>query len=299
MKRFYESVELAQNYLKFRPDYSDSKIAEKVVEYYRQYNDHKEKINLMIDVGCGNGQSSNIFQGFCKKIIGCDVSLEQLHQAKSQNEYKHIQYKEGTAEKLEMENNSVDLVTAGMAAHWFDLQKFFSEVERILKPSGCLSIFGYFMPEISLLQNSTKSLTQHGTYLLHSLLASAASENPAFLSAHFSLQNHYEEIFESLPFKNKKRIDDIHVITTASINDICGFIRSTHIWESYLNQRIAELKSADILITKELIDLFDIATHFKFLIRKLWNLDDVSDDETILKVDFPFFILLANPQKVN
>ena len=295
MKRFYENPKLAQDYLKYRPDYTNCKIAEHVIEHYRKHNPHQEKLDLILDIGCGNGQSTNIFQPYSNKIIGYDVSPEQLKLAKLQNRYDNIEYRLGQAENIEQENETVDLVVAGVSIYWFNKPKFFQEVKRVLKPSGCISIFGYNMPEIGLLGNNDISVTRHGTYLLHTLLASAAIECPASLPAQVSIQNQNDDIFEALPFAEKRRIDDVYVVTTASINDICGYIRSIHLCDGFSNRRIDELKPFNITITKEVTDLFDISIKFKTLIRKLWRLTDVSDDAPILKVKTPFFALIAKP----
>lgn len=34
------------------------------------------------------------------------------------------------------------------AIHWFDIPKFYSEADRILKSKGVLAIFGYCLPVI-------------------------------------------------------------------------------------------------------------------------------------------------------
>lgn len=46
------------------------------------------------------------------------------------------------AEQLPFESSQVDLVTAMTAAHWFDGPRFLKEVERVLKPNGCLALLG-------------------------------------------------------------------------------------------------------------------------------------------------------------
>ena len=292
MNRFYETSELAENNVKYRPIYT-SEIAECVVKFYRQYNPRSKRIELMYEAGCGTGQSANVFQPFCDKIIACDISQEQLKQARLQNKFKNVYYQMGGAEKIKMGNKSVDLVVSGMSAHWFDFPKFFDESKRILKPSGCLSIFGYDIPEISLLGTDGNKTCKLGTNLLRSLLVHAASECPVSLSALISIQSHYDDMFEALPFSNKMRIDDIHVVTKASINDICGYIRSIHLRQNLLNRRIEEMEFCNIPITQKIVDFFDISIQFKSLIRKLWNLNDVNDDAKIFKLDFPFFVLLA------
>ena len=92
MNRTYESAQLAENYAKYRPIYT-RRIADRVVEYYRQHNTNQGKIDVMLDVGCGSGQSANIFQSLCNKIVACDVSPEQLKQAELQNIYDHVHLK--------------------------------------------------------------------------------------------------------------------------------------------------------------------------------------------------------------
>jgi len=49
----------------------------------------------------------------------------------------------GTAEDLPFPDGSVDLLTAASAAHWFDVEGFIKEAVRVLKPHGCLALFGY------------------------------------------------------------------------------------------------------------------------------------------------------------
>ncbi len=49
-------------------------------------------------------------------------------------------------DNLPAENGSVDLVTVSEAIHWFiplGIEKFYHEVDRVLKPGGCLAIYEY------------------------------------------------------------------------------------------------------------------------------------------------------------
>lgn len=57
-----------------------------------------------------------------------------------------FRYRQGTAEGIGCLDNSVQLVTASQCAHWFNLKKFYSEVERVLLPGGVLAIYGYSLP---------------------------------------------------------------------------------------------------------------------------------------------------------
>ena len=101
MNRFYQSSEIAEYYIKYRPSYT-KEVAQRVISFY--YNDQPilsdQKLNLMVDVGCGSGQSTNIFQPYFDKILGIDTSLEQLKQAKLQNKFNNIEYVQGSAENI-------------------------------------------------------------------------------------------------------------------------------------------------------------------------------------------------------
>jgi ubiquinone/menaquinone biosynthesis C-methylase UbiE len=48
----------------------------------------------------------------------------------------NVEYRVGLAEALEgIEDESVDLLTTAQAAHWFQLEPFYRELNRVLQPS--------------------------------------------------------------------------------------------------------------------------------------------------------------------
>ena len=82
------------------------------------------------------------------KVIGTDPSekmLSAVHVPEAKDGKPPIEYKVASAEDLSfIESNTVDLVTAGQAAHWFNHEKSFPELVRILKPGGTLAFFCIF-----------------------------------------------------------------------------------------------------------------------------------------------------------
>ncbi len=51
-------------------------------------------------------------------------------------------------DNLPAADNSVDLVTVSQAVHWFlPIENFYEEVNRVLKPGGCLAVFEYGIRE--------------------------------------------------------------------------------------------------------------------------------------------------------
>ncbi len=60
------------------------------------------------------------------------------------NEFPKVEYKEATAEDSPfLEDGSVDMVVAGQAAHWFDYDRLFPEMKRIVRKKGTLAFWGY------------------------------------------------------------------------------------------------------------------------------------------------------------
>ena len=82
-----------------------------------------------------------MWQNDFEKINGIDVSAEQIRHAPTGND--RVRFSVGSADNLEFEDASMDLVTIAMALHWVDRDRFYSEVKRVLKPGGVLAAFGY------------------------------------------------------------------------------------------------------------------------------------------------------------
>lgn len=68
-----------------------------------------------------------------------------IKQARESSKNTSIEFREGSAEtgSKELEDGSVDMVVAGQAAHWFDYEKLWPEMARIVRPGGTLAFWGY------------------------------------------------------------------------------------------------------------------------------------------------------------
>lgn len=70
--------------------------------------------------------------------------VETARKALEQSPHKDsIRYEVSNAETLPsfIKDSSVDLVTSGQAAHWFDMKAFWKEAARITKPGGTFAIW--------------------------------------------------------------------------------------------------------------------------------------------------------------
>jgi SAM-dependent methyltransferase len=62
----------------------------------------------------------------------------------SSTEYKNITFAVGSAEDLsEVEDGTLDMVVAGQAAHWFDYNKVWPEINKKMRKGGTLAFWGY------------------------------------------------------------------------------------------------------------------------------------------------------------
>ena len=293
MHRFYESKEIVDAYVKYRPPYPE-KLVEQVMKYRGEDEMENKTYNLLLDVGCGSGQACSLFQPYFEKIVGIDISEEQIKQAIINNKHQNISYQIGCAEKISASDKSVDMVIAGIAAHWFDLPKFFEEVERVLKPNACLAMFSYVFSKIGLLSREDNQLVQNSVELFYELLLKGLPKNNS-VAAHSSRQVHkrYAGIYEAIPYKTKKRIDNISLNLECSLDAIKGLIRSSHLYEIFSEARIEELRKAKPNFTQQDVDDTDLALEFERKFRAMWNIEAVSNDEKLIKVAIDYQLLLA------
>lgn len=143
MSAFSDANFKASDYNSFRPTYS-SQLYDSILEY------HTGKHQLAVDIGCGSGQASYPLTKYFEKVIGTDLSQTMVDSANGRIDAEYqgkIEFKQSPAESLPfLEDNSVDLVTAAQCIHWFDHDKFFKEIDRILKPGGTIAFWGYADP---------------------------------------------------------------------------------------------------------------------------------------------------------
>lgn len=95
---------------------------------------------LAVDVGCGNGQLTQLIAEHFNAVIGLDPSADQIANARL---HERITYHCASAEKMPVPGGTVNLVTAAQAAHWFNLPDFYNEVHRIAAPGCVVALISY------------------------------------------------------------------------------------------------------------------------------------------------------------
>ena len=93
-----------------------------------------------LDVGCGTGQSARALAELADRVVGIDVSSGMLAAARAETGAR-VDYLRAAAERLPFASGAFDLVTAGLAFHWFDQPRFLGEARRVLAPAGWLVVY--------------------------------------------------------------------------------------------------------------------------------------------------------------
>jgi ubiquinone/menaquinone biosynthesis C-methylase UbiE len=127
----------AKQYAESRPQYPE--------ELFKYLSDLSPGHNVAWDCATGNGQAAMSLAGYFERVIASDMSLSQIQNAASQ---KQINYFVAHSENAGLKSHSIDLLTVASAVHWFNLEKFFSEAVRVLKPGGILAVWTYHVGHV-------------------------------------------------------------------------------------------------------------------------------------------------------
>jgi len=122
----------AADYAKFRPRYP-----QKLFEYLGSIAPNR---GLAWDCGTGNGQAAVGLATVFDHVIATDASEKQIANARS---HERVEYRVTRAEKSDLESASIDLIMVAQALHWFDLDRFYAEARRALKPDGVFAASAY------------------------------------------------------------------------------------------------------------------------------------------------------------
>jgi SAM-dependent methyltransferase len=122
----------ARDYARFRPDYPPA-----LTDWLAA---HAPTRTLALDLATGNGQAAADLARHFELVLASDASASQLAHARP---HPRVRYLRHAAERLPYRAACADLVAVAQAAHWFDFDRFWAEVRRVLRPGGVCALWTY------------------------------------------------------------------------------------------------------------------------------------------------------------
>lgn len=123
------------NYVKYRPSYPTAVLT------CLQEECGLVETAVIADIGSGTGILARLFLQNGNRVLGVEPNKEMREAGEAfLAEFPRFTSVNGTAEATTLPDNSVDFVTAGQAAHWFDREKSLPEFQRILRPGGTVAL---------------------------------------------------------------------------------------------------------------------------------------------------------------
>ena len=101
---------------------------------------------LCWDAGCGNGQASVALAAHFARVHATDPSAEQIAHALA---HERVAYRVEPAERCSLDDRGADLATIAQAMHWVELDAYYAEVRRVLKPGAVFATWCYGLMRIA------------------------------------------------------------------------------------------------------------------------------------------------------
>lgn len=201
----------SQLYAQYRPKYPE--------EIYAYLASISRGRSLAWDCGTGNGQAAVGLAEYFDRVYATDASAEQISRAST---HEKVEYGVEPAEHVSLAASSADLVTVAVAIHWFDLDEFYREVKRVLKPEGVMAAWTYSLTEIS------PEIDRLVYRYYDEILKGYWPERIRYL----------EEKYETLPFPFEEIVPPAFVMKADwDLNQFAGFLDSWSATQRYKEQR--------------------------------------------------------------
>ena len=211
---------IAAAYAAYRPTYPPNVFA--LIKKYAI--EHSVPLNDCVDIASGSGQAAVGLAQLFKSVIGLDASPAQVA-AGNASQLHNVRFIVGSAEATGLPSSSADAVVVAEALHWFDINAFYVEAARVLRPGGVLAIIGYGASAIT--NNVAAQEAFH--HLWHGVLGPYWHERRSIVDALYVGVEPREPLFAHV-----ERHDGLTMRREWSVDAIVGYARSWSGYTTYL-----------------------------------------------------------------
>ena len=128
---------VSSGYAAFRPSYPEA--------LFDALTDIAPSHALAWDCGAGTGQATLALAQRFTQVVATDASAAQIEQAP---QHPRVTYRVAPAHSSELADGSVGLITVAQALHWFDVDAFHAEAQRVLVPNGIIAEWSYALLDV-------------------------------------------------------------------------------------------------------------------------------------------------------
>lgn len=126
---------LAEDYARYRPGYP-AEVIDELACACGLMSDW-----LVADIGSGTGNLTRLFLSYGHQVVGVEPNREMREAGERLlAAYPAFRGLDGTAERIPLAAQSVDLIAVGQALHWFDVDCARREFQRILRRDGWVAV---------------------------------------------------------------------------------------------------------------------------------------------------------------
>ncbi|WP_308014855.1 class I SAM-dependent methyltransferase [Nocardia coffeae] len=93
----------------------------------------------VLDLAAGTGKLTEGLLAVGARVTA--VEPDEAMRAEFRRRHEGVKALAGTAESIPLQDDSMDAVVVGQALHWFDQERAFPEIARVLRPGGVFAAF--------------------------------------------------------------------------------------------------------------------------------------------------------------
>lgn len=207
----------ADEYARYRPSYPSA-----LFEYLA---DRCAAHDLAWDCATGNGQAALGLAKHFAHVVATDASAEQIAAALP---HPRVTYEVARARESPLGPAAADLVTVAQALHWIELDPFYTEVRRVLKPEGVFAAWTYGLFHLA--------PTDPAADAVDSLIRTFYHER---VGPYWPPERrHIEAEYQSLPFPFDEMAAPNFTMTMAwSLEEVLGYLRTWSATKRYIRHR--------------------------------------------------------------
>ncbi|OXA56750.1 putative methyltransferase DDB_G0268948 [Folsomia candida] len=271
--RQFEEPSHASLYRKYR-EKPPEHLIERIIQFLKEK--YSGPLNLVVDLGCGSGQCTFFLAKYFNKVLGTDISEAQINEALEESSVRkcdNIEFRVSRAEEIALADKSVQLITACVSAHWFDLEKVYEEGRRVLCPGGVMA----FLCMDGLIAEQGNDLQRNLEFANIMEYANSKIE-PYYAPPVAHAFNKYRDI--TIPYDDLTREYGYEMSSTANLSMILGAIRSFSAFQTLC--KVKGLEEGESFIQQVKTRFLDVA-----------NVPNDNINENVFTIKRRYFVVMA------